>query len=1375
VPVAVLVFMLTPYTLDFASRISVILLPFAGLPWMVAITIRALRDDRGWMYPAIMAVVVQVIGGVNATALVFAGVAPVLWIAYAVWVEHEVTLRRAMAVVGKIGVLSLVTSAWWIAGLTLQSGYGLNVLKYTETLEVVSQASLPAEVLRGLGYWFFYGRDKLGLWTESSFDYMARPWVIAVSFAIPVLALLAAALVRWRYRSYFVFLALIGTVIAVGAHPYGDPSTVGGLFKSFAASSTFGLALRSTGRAVPLIAMSFAVLLGVGVSAVGAAWSARGHPTRGLVLSGVVMALAVVNLPAIWQGTFYGQNLLRDENVPAYWNADVAALDAGSHQTRVLELPGADFASYRWGNTVDPITPGLMDRPYAARELIPWGSPASADLLNALDRRIQENVLDPRAIAPIARIMSAGDINYRADLETDRFDVARSIPVWELLASAPGLASPQSFGTTLGPPLRLSQRDEVELAMRPEAKDPAPVSIWKVEGAPDIVRSMPSAAPLIVSGDGEGLVDLASIGALDGNNIVLYSASYAGDPAKLKAQISQPGSVLVVTDSNRKRGRRWGAVKDIEGATQRADESALVKDEADSQLDLFPGSTASAQTVVESPGAEVSTTRYGNRITYWQEERGSRAFDGDVSTAWQFGTHDTVAGERLRLDLAKPISTDHVNLVQRLTGDNGRYITQATLTFDGGHPVTVALDASSRTTQGQTVTFPRRTFSRMDVRVDDTNVGDDLNGPVNNVGFSEIRVRDDAPGASDVHVDEVVRMPTDLVKRAGAKAADRALVYEMSRSRTFVVPPRTAQDEPALVRRFEVPDTRTFGSGGTVRLATAAPDQVIDGVLGVPDAAHGGITVSASSHLPGTQTQRASQALDGDTTTFWSAAFGEQTGQWIDVQAPNPVTFDHLDLQVLADGYHSVPTQVRIEAGGESRTVDLPAVKDGGRRNTVAKVPVSFAPLTGSDVRLTVTKVRPVTTIEYHELVPTTMPVAIAELGLPGVQRPVLPATLPVACRDDLLSVDGAPVSVRLEGTTADALAGKPVDLELCRPELTLTRGSHVARSQPGTTSGVDVDGLVLASAPGGAALTLGPGGALPKAALTVPPASVAATPEVRVTGDGRTKLHVRVTDATPGAPFWLVLGQSNNAGWEATVAGKGIGGSTLVNGYANGWLIHPNAKRFDVTLEWTPQRRVWIAIAVSIVALLLCVALIVLQRRRSRDRLRIAAERELPPRLASPLVAAGVRPGPVATLVATLTAALVSGFVSRWWIGVVAGAVVLATLLRPRARAVMTLGAPAALALCGLYTAVQQFRYDYFPTFEWPRHFERVNDLAWLAIVLLACDALVEITRTRTSDRRRPPGTPSDAGAGDDEPDDETVSEDAPLPERSDPVPTAG
>ena len=119
------------------------------------------------------------------------------------------------------------------------------------------------------------------------------------------------------------------------------------------------------------------------------------------------MALAVVGLPPLFTGGMIAANLKR-EDIPQYWLDAIGSFDAQPHDTRVLEVPGIDFASYRWGNTVDPITPGLMDRPYAARELIPYGSPPSTDLLNAFDRRLQENTLDPRAVSPIARLLGVG-------------------------------------------------------------------------------------------------------------------------------------------------------------------------------------------------------------------------------------------------------------------------------------------------------------------------------------------------------------------------------------------------------------------------------------------------------------------------------------------------------------------------------------------------------------------------------------------------------------------------------------------------------------------------------------------------------------------------------------------------------------------------------------------------------------------------------------------------------------------------------------------------------------------------------------------------------------------------------------------------------
>jgi arabinofuranan 3-O-arabinosyltransferase len=1357
---AALVFMFTPYLLDFASRLSVILLPWAGLPWMLALVIRALRDDRSWSYAAAFAIVVQIVGSVNATALVFAGIAPVLWILYAVVIARDVSWSRAFKVTAKIGGLTLFASLWWIAGLSTQSRYGLNVLKFSETVQTVSLASSASEVLRGLGYWFFYGIDKLGTWTEASMSYTQNWWLIAVSFAIPVLALVAAAVTRWRHRVFFVFMVLVGVAVGVGAFPYDEPSVLGRTFKDFAQSSNLGLALRSTSRAVPLVVLGLAVLIGVGVNAVSDALSTRlirtrGLRARGLAVAGIVAVLALVDIWPLWRGTVYGANLLRDENIPTYYKQAAAALDRKPHDTRVLEIPGADFAAYRWGQTVDPVTPGLMDRPYVARELIPWGSPPSANLLKAFDRRMQEGVLDPAAIAPIARLMSAGDILYRADLETDRFDLVRARPLWLLLTQPipAGLGTPQRYGTDLGRPLHFKQLDPLALSLPANAPDPPPVSVFPVQNPETIVRAKAGVTPLVVSGDGDGVVDLAAIGGL-GGDVVLYSGSFAQDPAALKAQIDRPGAVLIVTDSNRKRGQRWSSVKWTEGATERADETLLARDEKDNRPELFPGAGTDAFTVVQTPGVKVSTTSYGNPDTYEPEMRANHALDGNTSTMWLTGERKGVIGEKLRIDLHTPIRTDHVNLVQPLVGNTARYMTKVRITFDGKHPTTATLGAASRTAEGETVKFPTRSFHRIELTVLDTNVGNSAAFPfVNGVGFAEVRLRDDRPGAQDVRADEIVRMPTDVVGAAGATAAAHPLVFSMNRSRTVVV---RLPDETALVRSFTVPDTRTFTVRGTVRLDPVVPDPLVDTLLGIPDASAGGITVTSSQRLPGSVAARGSAAFDGDPTTAWTTGFEKTVGaQWVDVKTGKPVTFDHLDLQIVADGRHSVPTKMRIDAGGASRDITIPPVQDQSRENAVVPVRVNFAPLTGDDVRLTITDTRRVITTEYYENQPIEQPVAIAEVGMPGVRRAPMPQQMPAQCHTDLLTLDGSRVGVRIGGTTADATALRPLDLSVCdspsaasvvSPAVTLTAAPHVVRSMPGTATGVDVDGLVVASSSTGGAMALGPRGALPAGFGAEAPAALRETPKVQVTKNGRTDLRVHVSGATRGTPFWLVLGESANAGWKASIPGTGTKGSTLADGYANGWLVNPRAASFDVALHWTPQRRVWASLLISAVVLALCLGLViggaVAARRRARTAGALAVdgavvgEPDATPVLVNPFGTAG--PGSRTAVVAgaALVTALLGLVVARWWIGAIAGVLVALVGLRPRLRPLLTVGAPLALGFVALYMMVDQHRHHWVSDLTWPSRYTGVSQLAWLAVVLLAGDAIIEIVRNRT--RRR-------------------------------------
>ncbi len=1352
VVVAALAFMCTPYVLDYAARISVLLMPWAALPWMIAVIRKALRE-KGWRYPAIFALIVQIIGGVNATSLIYAGVGPVLWILYAWLGAREVVARRAIGVALRTGGLTLLTSLWWISGLRMQGTYGLDVLKYSETVRTVALTSTPNEVLRGLGYWFFYGQDRLGPWIEAARDYTQHSWVIFAGYSLVVLSLLAAAFLRWRHRVFFVLLLFVGVVISVGAHPYDSPTPLGGLFKSFANSSSAGLALRSTGRAAPLVVLASAVFLGLATNVVFRLLQGRGRGVLAFAVPVLVGILIFVNFPALIDGTFYGKNLERDETLPSYWTQAIANLNGGDHQTRILEEPGADFASYTWGNTVDPITPGLTDRPYVARELIPYGTPGTADLLNAIDRRLQEGVADPAGLAALWRRMGVGDVVARNDINYERYDLVRPEDLAAVLRAAPGLGPAASYGPPSNFTLPAGYSDEISLATPATDAPVAPVQVYPVTNATQIVRGESTDHALMVSGDGEGLVDAADIGLLDGAGVIRYSASYPS--AATLRTATGAGDVLVVTDNNRLRARRWTTVTQTVGFTEQAGaaDQPLTTDPTDARLDVFPDEQASALTTTDQVGVQrVVATAYGNTNTYWPEDRPDGALDGETGTAWRTQGFGDARGQRIEIDLKTSITTDHVNLVQPLGGSPNRFITNAQVSFDGAKPVDLALDPTSRTAVGQTFAFPTRTFRTFSISITETNDHrTNLFGQDDPVGFAEIRLRD-AHASQDVRVDEVVQMPDDLLGALGSASVDHPLVLVMNRDQIRPVPPRT-QPELSISRSFDLPSARTFELTGNATVSPDAPDATIEQAL-LPGAAHPGLTISESGFLPGCLTCRVDAAFDDAPTTAWQTPFDQPQGQWAQVQSATPLSIDHLDLSVIADGRHSVPTRLRVEVDGQGRDVVLPAIADRSTENATVPVRVTFPALRGHTVRVTIVGVRAEQTKLYGTGRTRTEPVGIATFGVPGVSvRAVGTAAVDSGCRSDLVAIDGRAVPVRITGAVSAATTTSGLAVTPCGAALQLAKGTHVVQTTAGKVVGLSVDRLAFASGTSSAAVAAAGGRVQVESAPRAP-----APAKVTVVHKGDTKMRVQVSAATK--PFWLVLGESQSPGWHARVVGSGggdLGPSQLVDGYANGWKVTPRASgTFQVVLEWTPQRQVHLAIWLSLVGGVLCLSVIAFTWVRRRAVIAtMATARPGDADLGLEWAASGVgaRAGMTGRgsvrWVAPVVTGLLAGLVVAPWVGVLIAVVVFALVERPRLRP-LVMGVPAALlALSGAYIVIQQHRYHYPPVFEWPTLFPHARTLAWVAVLLLAADAIVEILRSRLargSRTKREPAPEPDA-----------------------------
>ncbi|HTD50307.1 MAG TPA: discoidin domain-containing protein, partial [Acidimicrobiia bacterium] len=669
-------------------------------------------------------------------------------------------------------------------------------------------------------------------------------------------------------------------------------------------------------------------------------------------------------------------------------------------------------------------------------------------------------------------------------------------------------------------------------------------------------------------------------------------------PSALRSAVA-PDATLVVTDQNRRRARIWSSVLDNVGYTEQAGEKPVAVDTSDARLPLFPGETNAAFTTTLQGGVKtIQASAYGNTISYTPEDRAARALDGDPATAWRADALGNAVGQFIRLQLDGPISTDHVNLVQPLTGPRDRFITRVDLIFDGKTTVPVTLDASSRTAAGQTISFGTRRFSTLEIKITDvTDPRRKLFGGADAVGFAEIRLRDQHAD-HDIQLDEVIQMPQDLLDALGAATATHPLILVMTRDAVQPVPPRT-DPELSIARTFDLPGPRTFALTGNADVNPNAPNAAIDAALGL--SAPSAVTADASASLAGCLACRAASAADGNPATAWNTPFAQVGGQWVQFEAPKPIRVSQMLLQVVADGRHSVPTSIKLQVDGSQREITVPPITDRSAENATVAVHLQFPAMTGRRIRVTITGAREQLVTRESTLDTVAAPVAIAELGIPGLRMPAAPAELPGTCRSDLLTIDGTAIPVRVTGAAdaasqVDGLAVTPCDPHNPGriPTISLTRGVHVIRTSQGLRTGIQLDRIVLASAADGSALPVG-GGRVTRLGTASP-----TVPQVTMVHDGPTRMRVHVSGATE--PFWLVLGESQSNGWTATIANAGgLGRSHLVDGYANGWLVQPKQAAFDVVLEWTPQRRVWTAIWLSLAAAIACVGIAVVSYLRRR------------------------------------------------------------------------------------------------------------------------------------------------------------------------------
>jgi arabinofuranan 3-O-arabinosyltransferase len=1280
--VAGLLVIVNPFVVVYANRTTVTLLATALLPWLMLAAHRGARAP-GWRWPAAFALLVIASGaGINAAVTALMLVGPALLLVYEA-VYAGVPWRAVRAFVLRAAPLTLLVSLWWLIPAWVQASYGTDFLPFTESSGTIWATTSASESLRLMGFWVSYlGVDytmPLATWTDAR-TLLYAPAVVAATLLVPALALAGFTWTRrWRYGPFFLGLVLLGLLVMVAGFPDGTPLRRG---LTYAYNHFPSLrVLRTTYKAGPLVALGIACLAGV---AAGEAWRRLGSARRPAALRAALVAagLALIALAGWPLVTGRAQDpQISWREIPRAWTAAMRDLDRElPASSRALVLPGDLFDFHTWGGTVDSLAPALSRRPVAERSFTPYADLRTTDLHWTVDALIQQRRLLPGQLAPLLSLLGVRSVITPADDDPARGGGPYPGDVEALLAAQPGVSRPdRSYG-----PLRPAARGPDELGASVALPQ---VRRYDLPRARPLVRVESRGRPLIVDGSAQTLVAASAFGTPAPGQVLRYAADL---PAGELRRLASRGADLVVGDSNRRRAFVAASLVQNAGPTLPPDQAPA---ENGVILDPF-GDGAPAQTVAVLHGARSIEAPYSPTIPQFPEHRPFAAFDGDPDTAWLADRTLDPARRRLDLTFTRPRDVPYVELVPY--SDSRGTVRAVEI---AGKRVRVRAGINR-------IDLGLRAVGGLSVRL--AEVEHPPNGVRGAGGIAELRV----PG---LRLREELSLPRVSARALAGLGLERSsLTYVFTRTsgddphrRQLAHGPWSARDvrdrgdaERELRRVFTLPATRGFRADAWVTVAADAPDDELDALAGY----RGRVRADSSSRYQARPAWRASSALDDDTASAWIGGWmrGERT--WIRWRAPEAQTVRALRLAAPSEHVRR-PTVVRLRWGGEGVSPRLRVSPTGevtlprsvrARAFELEVLQAAFAPDVPSARR-------------------RNRAVGIAEIegveGLPAVRG--ARGSLSGRCGALSVRLGGQTLDMRVTAARAAFEAGRPLRARPCGPAVQVPAGAL----RLSTTSGeFAIDSLRLNSPAAAPALSAGGRGG-----------------RVLDTGTpGRGRLdgvRLRVDD-----PSWLVLGEGYNRGWRAWCGDRELGAPKPVDGYANGWRVGSGCR--SAHFAFALNRSARLGYAVSLLACLACLALVVVDPRRRAGPAAAVEAGELPGADAVERVSPR-RAGAVA---------LVCGAIIAFIFGPVAGAVALvpifvALLMAVGARALTLAGAALLVFAVPLLYLVHPADPDRANNVPYPA--ERIG-AHWVTVaaLILLFGALLRTLVAARGDRLRPDRT---------------------------------
>jgi len=1121
--VAGLYVMFSPFAVGFLLP-SGLFLGYAMLPWILLLAVRGIRGDGVWWSAAALTLLVTAMGTVDRGGLLFSTAAVVVLALYLVAVERTATIGSAWAWAWRTAVVGIPALAVSLAGLAFTAEATAQDLRETELANAVSVAASWPESFRGLGFWLLYLRDASGWAKPQTLAYSNERWLYAVTFVVPVVALVALALVRRRERIFFGMLLMAGLVLMVGTHPIGDPSpwgrALGWMYQRLPPSQI----LRNGYKAGALSTLAQGALVGMAASEFTTRWS-RASPTRGfigrrvLAMSALLAIFAALSQP-IWANGLYDETPGYSE-IPQYQLDAMAWLDEQPGDARVFFAPGGHRLGFRWGSVNDDILDSYLHRPSVIDTALHTSRPINADIIGALEGALLNRSYEPGLASNLGQRLGIEYIVLRNDVNWQVWGQARPIQYQEF-RNDPTVEQVAVFGfagentTAFGD---VSLEAGIEQAL-------APVEIYRISDPGPTVTTIEPGPPLLVSGDGEALPLLARNDRLDTTQPVRFTGSMT--PSEIRSAV-EGGAPVLITDTNR-RVVEYITMSQQQGPTLTAADSPV---RSVSSLFDVPGSQTVAKYGAAS-GVEASTSvSISGDAAPWN--RPALGIDGSTETTWLVGGLTNPIGERFRVVLSEPTEVSGIRLTAAAPGQPGsRRLAEATLLLSDGSALAARLNDGR-----YSIDFDTKTLEWVEVvisRLEGAGLGP--------VGIASLQL-------VDVDLRESLVLPTDAF-RADGTPADFPVGYAFER----IIGNGPVDVEREMRREFQTISRAPLTIEGHLRLGGSVPESLLVDLEGLR------VSATGSSRFRGLLAFRGNAAVDGDPETAWI------------VDATQPAS---LDLTFTPRTVRRLDIRARFGAGF-SRLSVVTASIDGRPigRVEVGEVPCSTSQCTlaiplvldepilgGTTVRLTMESADGAASFER--------PIRIDEVELNGATNQPILMPGDSGCRSGLIEVDGQSIDIRFDATERSLVQGARTPFTACSP-LQLSEGAHRFES----ASGILVDDVTL----------------LPQSFVVRDrlPSSRTST----ITAVDPTTWTGQVS-ASRGS--WLVLRQSFEPSWRATVAGNDLGLPHNVDGF-NAWELPNTVARADVRIELTTQRLYEIAQLISLAAVAAVVGIVVMAPR---------------------------------------------------------------------------------------------------------------------------------------------------------------------------------